>query len=58
MALSEAAKRARADSDRKYWLRKCQAYGIKTEGRENEAIKEARRIYNNDYWERKARGEI
>jgi len=58
MALSEAAKKAKAEQDRKYWLKKCKQYGINTEGRESAAIKEARRIYNNDYWERKARGEI
>ena len=56
MALSEEAKQARREADRQSWLKKAIEYGIKVEGREPEAIKEARKIYYEDYWERKAQG--
>lgn len=54
MKLSEEAKAARREAERKSWLKKAVEYGISTDGREEEAIKEARRIYTADYWERRA----
>lgn len=54
MALSEAARKARREADRKFWLKKAVEYGIETKDREPEAIREARKIYKDDYWERKA----
>lgn len=58
MKLSEEAKAARREADRKSWLKKAVEYGIPTEGREFAAIKEARQIYMANYWERRAKGEI
>ena len=56
MALSAEAKAARREADRLGWLKKAVEYGIEVEGREAEAIKEARKIYYEQYWERRARG--
>lgn len=55
MKLSEEAKAARREADRKTWLKKVVEYGLEVEGREDEAIKEARRIYTANYWERRAK---
>jgi len=54
MALSKEAKQAKREATRQSWLNKAIEYGIKVEGREAEAIKEARKIYYEDYWERRA----
>lgn len=54
MALSREARQIKREAVRRGWLNKAIKYGIKTEGREEEAIKEARKIYFDDYWERKA----
>jgi hypothetical protein len=54
MARSPEARRAKREADRRSWLKKAEQYGIKTEGREEEAIKEARKIYYDEYWERRA----
>ena len=56
MALSNEARAVKREADRQFWLKKAVDYGIETEGREPEAIKEARKIYYDDYWERRARG--
>jgi hypothetical protein len=54
MALSPEAQEVKRKHNRQFWLKKAADYGIPTEGREDEAIKEARKIYTDDYWERKA----
>lgn len=54
MALSPEAKQAKREATRQSWLNKAIDYGIEVEGREAEAIKEARKIYYEDYWERRA----
>lgn len=54
MALSPEAKALKRQTETKFWLKKAKEYGFKTEGREEEAIKEARRVYTEDYWERRA----
>lgn len=55
MALSREAKQFKREAARRGWLNKAIKYGIKTEDREEEAIKEARKIYTEQYWERRAR---
>ena len=54
MALSPEAKQARREAQRRSWLKMAQRHGIKTQGREEEAIKEIRKIYYEEYWERRA----
>jgi hypothetical protein len=56
MALSPEANKIRKQHQDQFWLKRAKEYGILTEGREAEAITEARRIYTENYWERKAQG--
>lgn len=59
MALSPEAKELKRQQTAKYmhkhWIKKAQQYGIPTEGREAEAINEAKKRYDDEYWERKAK---
>jgi hypothetical protein len=50
----ELKKKQMAVYMRRHWLKKAAAYGIAITGREDEAIREAKREYDREYWERKA----
>ena len=55
MALSPEAKAIKVQHQNQYWLKKARGYGIDTDGREDDAIREARRNYMESYWENKAK---
>ena len=55
MALSPMARELKRAQDNRFWIKKAQEYGISMEGRtEQDVIKEARKIYMDNYWEQKA----
>lgn len=56
MPLSEEARQLKNESRKNYWLKKAHEYGIDpSKFTEEGMIREARRIYDERYWEKKAR---